>query len=145
MDDNITATSESQPLSKKNSLRDIDATDSRSLISNALKTVATNDIERSKLEEYQSKVASINAEQKKLTDLRAEIKRLSFATGKRDTKKITALRDEAIKTANRIGIYDKQLLRLEAAKPLQDLLEREKEKAYKRAMNKYKEARKKQL
>ena len=39
--------------------------------------------------------------------------------------KIRALKDEAIKTANRIGIYDKKLLRLESTKTLERLLTHE--------------------
>jgi hypothetical protein len=46
--------------------------------------------------------------------------------------RIRDLRDEKIKTQNRIGIYDKKLLKLEASKPLMDLLSREKEKVKKR-------------
>ena len=62
-----------------------------------------------------------------------QIKELSFANGKRDKAKIQSLRDEAAKTANRINTYDRELLRMEASKPIQNVLEREKKAAYKRA------------
>ena len=43
----------------------------------------------------------LDTQEKKLRELRAQITELSFAKGKRDTKKIKALQDEATKTANR--------------------------------------------
>lgn len=56
------------------------------------------------------------------------------------TQDIKQLRDEATKTANRINNLDKKLLGLEASKPLQAVLKREKQKAYKRAAEKGKQA-----
>lgn len=95
----------------------------RSLLANAFESAAKDDMEKKKLREYREQIEHLDAEEQKLRDLNKQIKDLSFAKGKRDTKKISALRDEATKTANRIGIYDKRLLRLEASKPLQDVLE----------------------
>ena len=95
----------------------------RSLLANALESAAKDDMEKKKLREYREQIEHLDAEEQKLRELNGQIKELSFAKGKRDTKKISALRDEATKTANRIGIYDKRLLRLEASKPLQDVLE----------------------
>lgn len=115
-------------------------TSPRALLANAFKGIITNDIEKRRLEEYKGKVEMLNAEEQKLHDLRAEIKELSFAKGKRDTKRIKDLQFEAIHTANRIATLDKILLRLEAAAPLQSILKREKEMAYKRAEHKGKEA-----
>jgi len=74
----------------------------------------------------------MDKQSQKLSELRQEIKELSFAKGPRDKAKIRKLQDEAIKTANRIDLYDRQLLKLEAAKPLQNVLEREKKKAVQR-------------
>lgn len=130
----------SNEISVKTSLRDTNATDNRTLLSNALLEVAQNEIEEKKIAEYQSKIATINEAQNELSELRAEIKELSFAKGKRDTAKIKSLQEEATKIANRISTYDKQLLRLEASKPLMDVLEREKNKAYKKAKDAGKEA-----
>ena len=115
-------------------------TSPRALLANAFEGIITNDIEKRRLEEYKSKVEMLNAEEQKLRELRAEIKELSFAKGKRDTKKIKELQFDAIHTANRIATLDKVLLRLEAAAPLQSVLQREKEMAYKRAEQKGKEA-----
>ena len=112
----------------------------RSLLANAFEGIAKNDLEKRKIQEYKSQIEQINAEERKLSDLRRKIKDLSFAKGKRDTEAIRALRDEATKTANRINNMDKILLRLEASKPLQDVLTREKEMVRKREQQKSKEA-----
>ena len=112
----------------------------RALLANAFEGVAQNDIERSKIQEYKGKIDLINSEERKLQELNGQIKELSFANGPKDTKKIRSLQLEARQTANRINTYDRQLLRLEASKPLQDVLKREKQAAYKKAEQKGKEA-----
>ena len=115
--------------------RDPNATSNRSLLANALENAAQNDIEKNKLKQYKEKIDFINAEERKLADLNRQLNELRFSKGKRDTiktKQINDLQAEATKTANRISIYDKQLLNLEASKPLKNILEREKAKAAKR-------------
>ena len=105
----------------------------REVLANAFESVAQNDVEKAKLKDYRENINRLNTEEEKLMKLRAEIKELSFAKGARDISKIAQLRQEAEKTANRIGIYDKRLLTLEASKPLRAVLEREKQKSYNRA------------
>ena len=108
----------------------------RTLLANAMESLAKTELEKKKLTEYKAKIDQINAEEQKLSEVRAQIKELSFAKGPRDKEKLRALRDEAIKLSHHIGIYDKQLLRLEASKPLQNVLDREKAKAYQRGREK---------
>ena len=120
--------------------RDTDSVSNRSLLANAFEGVAKNGIEKQKIQEYKGKISLIEAEERKLQDLNEKIKDLSFAKGPKDTKAIRDLQFEAKQTANRISTYDKQLLRLEASKPLQDVLTREKKMAYQRAEKKGKEA-----
>lgn len=115
-------------------------TSNRSLLANALESTAKDDIERKKIREYKEKIELLNAEEQKLQDLNAQVKELYFAKGPRDKAKIRALREEAVKTANRINTYDRMLLRLEASQPLQNVLEREKKAAYRKAEQKGKEA-----
>ena len=105
----------------------------REVLANAFESVAQNDVEKAKLKDYKENIAKLNAEEQKLQKLRGEIKELSFGKGPRDLTKIAQLREEAEKTANRIGIYDKRLLNLEASKPLMEVLKREKQKSYNRA------------
>ena len=120
--------------------RSTDSVSNRSLLANAFEGVVKDDTERKKIREYRENVDGLNEQEKKLQELRKEIRELSFAKGKRDKAKLRQLREEAIKTANRIDVYDKRLLRLEAAKPLQNVLEREKQKAYQKAKQKHNEA-----
>lgn len=99
--------------------RDTDSVSNRSLLANAFEGAAQTDMEKQKIQEYRDKIDLMNGQEQKLRKLNQQIKELSFAKGKRDTAKIRELRDEATKTANRISIYDKQLLRPERSKPLQ--------------------------
>ena len=120
--------------------RETESVSNRSLLANALEGAVKNDIERNKIQEYKSNIDLINAEERKLRELNEKIKELSFAKGPKDTKAIRSLQFEARQTANRISTYDKILLRLEASKPLQDVLTREKEMVRKREKQKGKEA-----
>lgn len=120
--------------------RNTDSVSNRSLLANAFEGIAQNDMERNKIKEYKGKIDLINAEEEKLHRLNSQIRDLSFAKGTKDTKKIRQLRDEATMTANRINIYDRQLLRLESSEPLQDVLKREKEMVRKREQQKGREA-----
>jgi len=116
--------------------REENVPDARTLLSTALLDTAQNDAERARLAEYQAKIGEMNAQQEKLDALNAQIKELSVANGKRDTAKLKALREEAVKTRNRINIYDKQLLRLEASKPLERVVQTETDKAIRREREK---------
>jgi hypothetical protein len=116
--------------------RDGESVSNRALLANAFEGAVTNDIEKAKLEEYKGAMDRMNAEEQKLQRLNAEIKELSFATGPRDTARIEKLRAEAQEAATNLETYDRILLRLEAEKPLQGVLEREKAKAYERAERK---------
>lgn len=98
----------------------------RSLLASALETTAQNEAEANKLKEYKAKIDLIDAEQKKLAEINAEIRELSFSAGKRDAKRLKALRFDAAQAANRINTYDRQLLNLESTKVLKAVLDREK-------------------
>lgn len=117
--------------------RDIDSVSNRDILANAFMDVAQNDVERGKIAEYQQKIKALDEDERKLRDIRAQLHDLSFSSGPRDNAKIRELREKATKLANRIGIQDKQLLRLEASKPLMAVLEREKRLAYSRASQKW--------
>lgn len=120
--------------------RDSSSLDNRTILANAMETAAQNDVEKKYVDDYRKNIDKLNAEEQKLGELRAEIKKLSFAKGPRDTTKLKSLQDEATKTANRINVYDKKLLKLEAAKPLKDVIERERSKARKAQIEKGKES-----
>ena len=107
-------------------------TSTRSLLAGALETTAQNDIERTKISEYKGKIALIEAEYARLEEIRAELKKLYFPKKgtHRDTARITALRLEENEIANRINVYDRQLLNLEATTALRNVLQREKKMVY---------------
>ena len=104
-------------------------TSARSLLANALESVAQNDIEKNKLAQYKEKIDLLNEEEKKLQELNEQIHKLSFPEKgtKRDQKKINDLRFEANITLNRINTLDKSLFDLEASAPLKKVLQREKD------------------
>ena len=122
------------------SKRDTESLSNRSLLANALESAAQNDIEKNKLAQYKSKIELINSEEQKLQDINKELHELWFSKGKRDEKRINELRFEQKQTENRINTYDRQLLTLEASKPLKDVIDREKKLAYKKAQKEGKEA-----
>ena len=114
--------------------RDTDSVSNRSLLANALESVAQNDIERKRLQEYKEKIGLINAEEQKLQELNLLLKAES------NPKRMREIQFDAQQTANRINTYDRQLLRLEASRPLKDVLTREKKMAYDRGVQKGKDA-----
>lgn len=140
---------------KKTSDRDSDGIgfSNRSLLANALESVAQNDVEKETLAKYKSKIAEMEAQEAKLFEIRERIKNLyadvkssQDLTFKFDSKKeLTNLRIEAQKIVNRLNIYDRQLLELEASKTLKDLLARERGAAYSQAKKKTNERRNKTM
>ena len=130
----------SDSVNEKFSDRDPDAISNRALLANALESATTNEDERRVLREYRSELAEADALEAELTEIRAKLKDLSFKRGPKDTEAIRKLKEDERKTINRIDIRDKKLLRLEAAKPIKDIIYREKQKAYKRAAQEGREA-----
>lgn len=114
--------------------------DNRELLANALEGAAQTPEEKQKLKEYKSMVSAINAEEKKLRELRAQIKEISFSKGPRDTAKLKKLQSDANRIANRINRYDKKLLSPEVTEPLKNVLQREKDLLRKKMMQKQREA-----
>ena len=111
----------------------------RALLANALESTTQDETELTRLREYRMSIDYLNEQEAKLTELRSQIREISFGKGPRDTVRLKQLQEEATKTATRINEADKKLLRLEAAKPLQRVLERERGKAYRQAQNRDKE------
>ena len=120
--------------------RDLDSVSNRTLLADALESTVKDEIERKRLTEYKEAITEIESAQEQLTELRAKIKEMSFATGPRDTKAINALRFEANKLANRISVLDGRLLRLESMGAIKGVLAREKARAYEKAKQEGKEA-----
>lgn len=119
--------------------RDTDYIDSRTLLSNALESVAQTDDERDLLTEYRKNIDIISIKESELSEITAQIKELSFAKGERDAKKLEYLKSRAEKIRNSINYFDKKLLSLEAASPLKAVVDRERAKARKKAYEKNRE------
>lgn len=126
--------------------RDTDTVSNRTLLANALDSIAQNDIEKNKLAQYKAKIALIESEQVKLNEIRAKANELRFKKGRTpdETKQMRDLDFEANQTANRISTYDKQLLNLESTAAIKNVLEREKTMLRKRLQQKSKETLRKQ-
>lgn len=120
--------------------RDTETISNRTLLANALDSVAKNDIEKNRLNQYKNKIALIESEQAKLTEIRTELRELYFTKGRRDTDKIKSLQTTATQIENRINTYDRQLLKLESTEALKGVLDREKKMAYKKAEQRGKES-----
>ncbi len=84
-----------------------------------------NEIEWKHLLEYQENSGKQLAQQKKLQQLQAELKDLESVQGKKDVRRIRFLKDEKIKTENRINIYEGKLRREEYGTYLKGLIQRE--------------------
>ena len=115
-------------------------TSNRALLAGAFEELVTSPDELRFIRQYQENVALLNEQEEILQELRNQIREISFGKGERDVKKLKQLQEEATKTANRIDIYDRKLLKLERAKPLRDVLDREREKVHKATREKGQEA-----
>jgi hypothetical protein len=117
-------------------------TTNRGILANALESAAQNDIEKNKLAQYKEKIALIEAEEQRLSEIQKQL----FTKGAVEPSQRKELQFEAKQISNRITTYDRQLLNLEATTALKNVLNREKELARKRqkqkdaeALRKYKE------
>lgn len=116
----------------------------RTILSNALESAIDTSTQAGQnelkwLKEYQSKINTIEKEEAHLAEVNAEIKEISFGKNT-DRSKLKDLNEDKVRTNNRINTYDKQLMRIEAMKPIKDILAREKEIVRKRTEEKGREA-----
>ena len=65
---------------------------------------------------------------------------MSFGKGQKDAKRLAELKEKAAKLERSINYYDRELVSLEAMKPVRDLVQSECSKAYKAAAKKGREA-----
>ena len=112
----------------------------RELLANALENVTQNAAEKENLKKYKKEIDGLNEQERKLWDLKRQMWEKSFQNGTKDKAELRKLKDEITKTENRINLYDRRLLNLEATKALHDLVVREKKASYKAAAEKGREA-----
>jgi hypothetical protein len=89
--------------------RDPNAVSNRSLLANALESVAQNDIEKKYLEQYKETLHIVEASQKRLAEIRAKIDEAKFAPSLKDTKtgeaySVKTFKEKAIGKAKEKGI-----------------------------------------
>ena len=114
----------------KKSLRTTNLSD-REILADAFESVAQNDNERSFLQKYRNQIDDLYKNQERLSEIREEIRQMMFSTGERDNAyktRLAFLKNQANMMAEFINRADKRLLGFESAKPLQDVLARERRK-----------------
>lgn len=119
------------------STRDTESVSNRSLLANALDSVVQDESEKRRLAEYREAIGKLEGYEKELAGYKEKLAALEGSKKPQDVKERRRLKDEAIKTANRIDIYDKKLLRLEGEKPLERVLKRERQRVLKEMQKKY--------
>lgn len=120
IEEQITKYSEGQPLYQE---REEDLSE-RGVLANALEGMAQNDAEKKKLKSYKRDLAEYDELGVQLHLMRAE---LEDAKKAKDSAKVRELKGKIVETENRLDIYDKKLLKLEATAPLKALYERERD------------------
>ncbi|MBE6934380.1 MAG: hypothetical protein E7462_04945 [Ruminococcaceae bacterium] len=114
----------------KKSERDTDSYSNRALLANAFESITKSSPEYEKIQEYKGRIRIINEYEEKLAKLNAEIRKITFGTkGTRDMAKLRKLQAEAAAVAADIDRNDRILLNIEAAEPLQKIIQRERKKA----------------
>jgi hypothetical protein len=112
--------------------------DEREMLADAFMEVAKTAEEKQKVANYKENISSLNDKATVLRMLKSQLKEVMFSTGKRNTEKIAILQKKIKSTENSIQWYDKQLLSLEASRPLRDVMQRERDKAKARQKDYYK-------
>lgn len=105
----------------------------RELLANALETVTKDSAEAQFIERYRDEIKTLNETEAELKEVRAELRKKIFS-GTRDDARIEELTAQRKHLENKLNYWDKKLMTaIEASKPLQRVVERERARAYKRA------------
>lgn len=117
-------------------------TTNRTLLANALESAAKEGDERNALRNYKTNLRALEAEQKRLDDVRSQLRNLRKKASRTvaENKQIEALEVEAKRIHNRINAYENELVKLESSKHIKSVLQREKEQTRKSYEQKGKEA-----
>ena len=106
-------------------LRDPDQISDRELLANVMESAAMNEVELDQVKRYRGHIEKLNKYQAELADIAAAIEE-GRAEGKPESA-FAALRDKARRRQRMIDEEDSWLLKYEAAKPLQAVVQRERE------------------
>ena len=104
---------------------------SRQLLADAFDELVQTPKERELMDQYRANINKVEDVQNRLQKVRGKIRELTKVNG--DKTKIATLNKTAAELADLIDRYDRNLLEMEASKPLRDVLSRAKSAAYKEA------------
>ena len=115
----------------------------RELLVDMFAQTVTSSSEYKALENYRKHIQEMQSIEEKLERISAEIRRLSFAEGPRDTETLNRLKLQQKQAVNRLNNYDNILLRLEKSGVLRAMIERSRkqitQESYDRARAYYRE------
>ena len=115
----------------------------RELLVDMFEQRVTSSKEYKALENYRKRIQEMQSIEEKLDRISAEIRRLSFAEGPRDTETLNRLKLQQKQAVNRLNNYDNILLRLEKSGVLRAMIERNRkqitQESYDRARAYYQE------
>ena len=107
----------------------LDAVPKRMILANALESVVSSEEDKKKLRLYKYKIKELDVMETDLSEVNANIRELSFATGPRDKVTLAELKKRKTELESRISRYDSSLIRLEASEPIQKVLRLTKKQA----------------
>lgn len=108
----------------------------RDILANALESAAKTGEEVQRLRAYKEGLESLNADADRLNDVKKQIYDISFKKGS-DRSQLPKLKRQKEHLESKVSRKDKALLNIEAMKPMQDLLNREKQNVSKKLVQKY--------
>ncbi len=142
LDDTNTSGDSSTDDNKRSSKRISYEESDRTIIANALESVANTEEDKALLRRYKDKLGAMEKKSEALGKKRQELQELRFTPGKRTpemTAKITSLSEEVKKLENSVRAFDDRLLRMESTQFLRDLVASHRKKGWDAAAKKYRE------
>lgn len=113
--------------------RDPDVPTNRELLINALETDNMSPSEKGFLTKYKNSLSKIEANEAEISRVRSELRELQ-KNGKGKTAKAITLENKISALEKQNAVSERLILNLEATKPIRELLKREKDAAYKKAV-----------
>ena len=124
--------------SKRASARDQEGISPRQMLLNTVEGMVKSSAEWEQLQKYRKMIKELNATEEHLERIKAELKRLYFAEGSRDTALISSLQEQQRKAVAKLNRYDGMLISLENTKPIRDIVKRMQEAAFQKGFEKAK-------
>ena len=109
----------------------------RDILAETNDTALQNDAERELMKKYREKLGQSKEQNRKMEELGQQIARIQSEKTPQSQKKLRELKDEQIKTKNRIDIFEAQIKRLEKSVSMDSILTREKDRILQSLWNEY--------